>query len=110
VARRIAPALADAWIEIVTSGKQLARGSKEPEIEWLLLFGTICDEPRCLVGTASEIAAKRGAQVVVTQVGGSASRTAAVLLHRADKHEIAVPEDFWTVKPVFLAGDFAVQR
>jgi hypothetical protein len=106
IARRAAPALAEAWTEIVASADRQRCGSRDSEIEWLLLFGTIYDAPLCLVGTASEIAAARGSRTVVTQVGASASRSAAVMLMRADSHGITIPDEFWTEKPSFLAGDF----
>ena len=105
VAREIAPALAERWVDIITSAAFFVEG--DSEIEWFHISHP-GEGSSAVVGSKAEVTAQRQAgKPVLDGIGGNATRVAWEMLHRAEKHEIAIPEKTWTEAPSFVAGGVA---
>lgn len=99
-AREIAPALAVRWVDVITSAAFL---DGDDEIEWLHVSHP-GEGSSTLVGTAAEIAARRAdGRPALDGFTGNATRIAWELLHQAEQHGIAIPEQVWTEIPPYAA-------
>ncbi|MBB2964336.1 hypothetical protein [Methylobacterium sp. R2-1] len=94
-------ALAPNWSRVVETGLALAGGTGEKveEIMCGRYYVAGINPPRPLAGTDLEISQELAAldKPVIRSIRSSASRSLALLINRANRLNIEIPDDFWTV-------------
>lgn len=103
IARAVAPILAQNWKAIAASGARVIAATEKPEqeIKWLHVWSAAGTGNAVLVGASLAVSG-----AVTDAIGGNASRSAAILIMRAQKLGIALPIEFWNETPAFLQGEF----